>query len=350
MNKIPQFSGKIYPDKSLSIGVVPPKKACLDDILYEKDCAENWDSYRDSKLKYGKRVYYDTAFLSRKPDCDRFIKGQQSSRKLRRYGSKGISKYGKKNLSCFGALMQGKYPLARLGFGTATIPRYSDAVLRAIGQQWGEITRRFFQKLRRYCLKKGVEFVYYGCTEIQEKRFKSYGVPVPHLHFGYVCRDSSDSEFYFKPRIVRQFWKESVEESLRRVGVTPVQRYVNWRASIDTQVVKKSISAYMSKYLSKGCKCVEEMVDKGFESCMPKQWWFACMQLKEWLKEETIILSQKDCYSYFYQIEQYLYTNEVSWCNFVDVEVSPGEYRIFGLVGRLSKEAYLLKRGQYAKN
>ena len=340
MNTVTQFSGKIYPDKTFAVGVVPPKKKSLDDSLYDKDIEETYDSYTEYYNKYGRTKKREVMFIAKDVGYDRFIKGSQSSRKLRRYGSKGITRFGKKNISCFGAILSRKYRNEHLGFGTATIPRFSDCILRAIGQQWGEIVRRFFQKLRRSCKKKGREFIYYGVTEIQEKRYKSYGIPVPHLHWGYVCRDNKRSEFYFTPDDARRFWQQSVTESLSRVGVTPIGKHVNWRASIDTQVVKKSIGAYMSKYLSKGARCVQKMIDEGFESMLPKQWWFACMQMKKAVKKSTVRMTQDECASYFHGIEKLLHTCKVSWCNFVDVEVSPGEYRIFGIVGRLTPEYY----------
>ena len=325
---------------TFSVGVVPPKKKLLEDSLYDKDMEAVYDEYDEYYNKYGRTKKRTVRFLAKAPDLGRFIKGQQSSRKLKRYGSKGITRYGKKSISCFGAILSEKYRNECLGFGTATVPRYSDCVLRAIGQQWSEITRRFFQKLRRCCEKKNRSFVYYGVTEIQEKRYKSYGIPVPHLHWGYVCRDNRRSEFFFTPCQVRRFWKESITESLSRVGVTPIGKYVNYRASVDIQVVKKSIGAYMSKYLSKGVKCCEKMIEEGFESLMPKQWWFASMQMKDALKKSTVRTTQEECASFFHGIEKLLHGCKVEWCNFVDVEVSPGEYRIFGIVGRLSKEEY----------
>ena len=351
MKTLTQFSGKVYPDKTFAVGIVPPKKKRLDDSLYDKDIENTYDSYTESYNKYGRTKKRTVQFVTKPVVYDRFIKGQQSSRKLKRYGSQGITRYGKKSITCFGAILSSKYRNERLGFGTATVPRFSDCVLRAIGQQWGEITRRFFQKLRRCCEKKGRQFIYYGVTEIQEKRYKSYGIPVPHLHWGYVCRDNKRSEFYFSSNDVRRFWKQSIMESLSRVGVTPIGKYVNFRASIDIQIVKKSIGAYMSKYLSKGVKCVQEMIENGFESLMPKQWWFASMQMKKALKASTVRTSQKESAEFFYNLEKLLHTCKVSWCNFVDVEVSPGEYRIFGVVGRLSDDYYkeFQKRIDYDK-
>lgn len=340
MNTLAQFSGKIYPDKTFAVGVVPPKKKRLEESVYDKRIEDTYDSYTESYSKYGRTKKREVLFVAKNVDYDRFIKGSQSSPKPKTYGSKGITRFGKKCTSCFGAILSDKYRNEHLGFGTATVPRYSDCVLRAIGQQWGEITRRFFQKLKRSCAKKGRAFIYYGVTEIQEKRYKSSGIPVPHLHWGYVCRDNRRSEFYFTANDVRRFWRESITESLSRVGVTPVGKYINYRASIDIQIVKKSIGAYMSKYLSKGVKCVQKMIDEGFESMLPKQWWFACMQMKKALKHSTVRMTQKECSSYFHGLEELLHACKVSWCNFVDVEVSPGEYRIFGVVGRLSSEWY----------
>lgn len=350
MNILTRFSGKIYPDKTFSIGICPRKKKTVEDGIYDNRCKENWDSYTEVKSKYGRTVKTDIAFLSKEYVDDRFIKGSKSSRKVKKYGSKGITKRGKKAVSCFGAIMQQMYKRSDLGFGTATIPSYSDLVLLVIGCEWGEIVRRFFQKLRRCCQKKGREFIYYGVTEIQEKRYKRCGVPVPHLHWGFLSRDNKHSEFYFTANDARRFWQQSVTESLSRVGVIPERKDIDYRASIDLQIVKKSISAYMSKYLTKGCETVQEMVDNGFGKNLPSQWWFASMQMKKWLKEYTIRMSQDLCTSFFYGLEKRMYANEIEWCNFVEVETDPGRYVIFGLVGRLSGRSYEYYREKYGKN
>ena len=337
---VAHFSGKVYPDLTFSIGIVPPKKKRLEDSLYDKDIEDIYDSYDEYYNKYGCTKKRVVQFLTKPGDCGRFIKGNESSRKVKRYGSKGITRYGKKSVSCFGAILQERYRNACTGFGTATVPAFHPRVLYAIGERWGEITRRFFQKLRRSCERKGKAFIYYGVTEIQEKRYKSYGIPVPHLHFAYVCRDNRGSEFYFTASQARRFWQESITESVARLDVAYEGESISFQASIDLQIVKKSVSAYMGKYLTKGVKVCDKMIEDGYEEMMPKQWWFACMQMKKWLKFATIRMTQDMCASFFHGIENLLHGCKVRWCNFVDVETEPGRYVIFGLVGRLYNDYY----------
>ena len=345
-----RFSGKIYPDRTFSIGIVPRLKKSLEDSLYDNRIEESWDSYTEVKNKYGRTKKTEIAFLSKAPVLRRFIKGQESSPKVEKYGSKGITKYGKKNISCIGAIYEEKFKRGRLGFGTCTIPNFDDIILRVIGCEWSEITRRFFQKLRRNCEKIGRAFIYYGCTEIQEKRYRRTGIPVPHLHFGYVCRDKRGSEFYFTAADARRFWRESITESLSRVGVTLAGEEAGFGASIDLQLVKKSVRKYISKYMSKGGKVVQEIVDHGFEKNLPKQWWFACMQSKKWFKTLTIRMTQELCSSFFYGLEKRMYANEIKWCRFVEVEQGEGRYVVFGLVGTLEEDTYVDLREKYGKN
>jgi hypothetical protein len=341
MISITRLSGKIYPDLTFAVGIVPAKKKRQEDDEYDRDIESTYDSYTETYTKYGQRKKRDVKFIADQPDLRRFIKGQQSSRTLKTYGNKGITKYGKKSTSCFGAILEKNYRRGTIGFGTATIPGYNHDTLRAIGSQWGEIVRRFFQKLRRSCEKKNRTFIYYGVSEIQEKRYKRERIPVPHLHFGYICRDKPGSEFYFTAKQARRFWEQSIIESLSRIGIALTGKgVINYNASIDVQIVKKSVRAYMSKYLTKGVATIEKMVNDGHGEYLPKQWWFACMQMKQMLKNNTVRATQEECASFFYEIEKLLHTCKVEWCNFVDVEVSPGEYRIFGIVGRLTKKFY----------
>lgn len=346
-NNTPRFSGKIYPDKSFSLGIVPKKKKRLEDEHYDKDTGEIYDSYQLVKRVCGRKVKVDYEFLKGTAVPNRLVKGQESSRKPRRYGSHGITGYGKKNVRCIGVILQRRYRKCRLGFGTCTIPPFSDIILGIIAGEWSEITRRFFQKLRRHCEKKGKKFIYYGVTEIQSERYKSTGIPVPHLHFGYVCRDSKKGDFYFTPTTVRKFWRQAIGESLVRCSISFRGEKVSYLASVDLQVVRKSVGAYMSKYLSKGCDVVDDMIERGFTKWLPKQWWFACMQCKKWFKESIIRMSQELCASFFYDLESYLHQWKITWCNYVDVQITPDRSVVLGLVGKLDWKLYGRLKDEY---
>ena len=80
------------------------------------------------------------------------------------------------------------------------------------------------------------------------------------------------------------------------------------------------------------------MIEKGFQD-FPGQWWSACKQCKDMLKEEIIRLDSHTCNDFFYRLEDYLHEKIITWARFVEVDIS-GEMRKLGLVGKLSKAAY----------
>lgn len=113
---------------------------------------------------------------------------------------------------------------------------------------------------------------------------------------------------------------------------------LNFLASVDAQIVKKSASAYLGKYLSKGCKVVSSMQEAGYTD-FPGQWWSASMQCKKMLKDSIVRMDAKTSEDIFYRLADYLEEGLVTWCNYIFVEHA-GEERCFGCCGRLSKKAY----------
>jgi hypothetical protein len=49
----------------------------------------------------------------------------------------------------------------------------------------------------------------------------------------------------------------------------------------------------MSKYMSKGGKLAQKVIDKSVSNWMPKSWWGATLSLRNWVKANTRILSEQ---------------------------------------------------------
>lgn len=331
--------GKIYPDRSFSLGFCPrnsPKKA---DREYERDLVNQSlpdpndmiDWYTGTNTVEGKFCGISEAPL--------FIKSSKSSRESRgSYGSHGITAFGRKFVKNACVLLERKYGRERLGFVTCSLPGYPKELHHRINGVWSEITRRFYQKLSRQLKKISKPALYVGVTEIQEKRFRKFGVPAPHLHFVYLCRDSKNSRPYLFVCQIHRAWNESIREGISVAGYPfTMSSLVPW-GSVHCKTVQKSASAYLGKYLSKGTSVLTKMKDAGWNE-FPKQWWSACVEVKEMFKQSVIHMDRNFALSLFYQIEDYLHEGVVTWCQFVDVLID-GDYRTMGLVGTLSQQAY----------
>jgi len=112
-------------------------------------------------------------------------------------------------------------------FITLTIPvQMSDAQIKA--------AQRLL--LKRWREKFGT-FMYVWVLEVQMKRLQKTGVRAPHIH---MCTSLQ----YIDANLLRKQWNECVG---RVLGIGKFEGYIN----VDIQHVKKSLAAYMSKYLSK---------------------------------------------------------------------------------------------------
>ena len=335
---IPLLTGKIYPDKTFSIGFIPREKKGKEKKRYDSGYEEKFDSYLEIERSDKDTTVKEERFFDHSVVPDRFIKSAESSQTSRKYGRKGITRYGRKNVSGISTLLQERYGKERLGFGTSTLPSLTyEGSLKAC-ELWGEIVRRFFQSLKRYFEAKGKKFLYVSCTEIQEKRLLGTGIACPHLHFVYVCRRSKRSGFYINAQEMRQFWERAVIQVIGCQSLSCYQPETTFRASIDCQIVKKSASGYLGKYLSKGSNVIASMQKKGYEK-FPRQWWSASMQCKKAFKKSIIRLDSNLCRDIFYSLGEYLADGFITWFMFVEIPIA-GEMRTVGITGVVSNEAY----------
>jgi hypothetical protein len=345
MNKIvPQFSGKIYPDRTFSIGYVPSKKKGVDDSRHDREYESQFDAYNYASSEYGRTQF----------DSVRFFRGgyeksvglskvtNHHKKEKKRYGTRGITKYGRKCVRCISHILQDKFGRKQMGFGTATLPPMGKSAYRILAANWGDVVRRFFQSIKRHYNRKGETFCYIGVTEVQTKRYKDTGIPYLHLHWGYNCRSRREGDFIISANLLRQLWRRTIENVLRKHGCSEYLPHEKFKASIDAQVVRKNLGGYLGKYLSKGMDAIGELSEE-FPDLIPRQWWFASMQCKEMLKNSIIRMDAKMAESFFYQLEHYLHEGVITFARFVEIEID-GLLKKIGLIGVLSKESYELLR------
>lgn len=346
MATLTHFAGKIYPDKSFSLGRVPRKKKRLEDAQYDRlyDSQLDWYSvrYTENGRTVFRRGQVSIADRLTKPTLNL----QESviiTKKRGRYGKHGITALGKRSVKNIAILMQKKYGRQQCGFGTTTLPNLGKMGCKFILFHWGEIVRRFFQKLDRKMRKKNGRFNYVSCTEIQEKRFNRTKVPFPHLHFIYRCKPTNASPYYFTPDVFQNAWMQSIAEVFKLYKAERLLTATYWDSAIQVKTVRKSCAAYIGKYMSKGIKVTQSMMEEGYKH-FPGQWWNASMQWRKAFKESIIHLDSATCSSFFYDLPHYLHEKTIVWARYVEAMIC-NEYIAIGLVGTLSSAAYqLLKK------
>lgn len=338
---VQQFTGKVYPDYSFSVGKLPTEKKRQAERDYDREFEQQFDEFSEIRSNGVERYVHREKFFTGYDSSNRFIKCSQSSQNFKPYGRKGLTRLGKKTVKNCAVLLERKYGIKRIGFITATLPNYSRRILHILSRMWQEVIRRFFQMIRRFQLRTGVSTHLVCCTEIQPKRYKKTGCIAPHVHFLYVCRTRAHSKkFTILAGMFRRFWQQAIEQVIALVD-GEVSEKPAFKASIDAQVVKRSASGYLAKYMSKGGSILETIHEDGMEAFLPKQWWTASNDMKQMLKEAIIHLDNATCNFLFYNLGDCLADGWLTWCNYVDVEIN-GENRIVGCVGTFSQEYYNL--------
>lgn len=333
------FTGTAYPDLSFSFGAVPRAKKRQIDKQYERSLAtqEGVDYGALSDWYEGKTsVLGQSCSISDRP---LFIESPKSSRKLRgNYGKHGITRFGRKFVRNACLLLERKYGKERLGFVTCTLPSLPRGVHSRLNAVWGEVVRRFYQKLRRQLKKISKPFIYTGVTEIQEKRYQDSGIPAPHLHFVYLCRDSKHSRYWVYVCQIHRAWNEAVREGIGLCGYPHTMSPVPGWGSVHCKRVSKSAAAYLGKYMSKGGTVLKSMQEAGWVE-FPRQWWTACLQCKKMFKDSLIRMDSHVCNALFYNLEYFLEENLVSWATWVEVPVH-GCNRTIGMSGTFTPQGY----------
>ena len=256
-------TGFMSPSGRLSVGAVPRPKILVDDEKYEEQrpqtnylTRKHWDAWEGI-------VAEDVTTLEFPPPLGLSADSNHHSTQVRRCGLRGITDNGRSKVYEGAKLLEGRYG-RRLGFYTLTCPYKDSSLIYEFNRNIGEIQRRWFQELRRIYGKKGCVFSYVSVTEVQSDRFSASGVFGLHLHYVSPCYRGSSREWVLSATELRYLWM------VVTAGVLGVE--ADTSSAVDSQVVKKSASGYLAKYLSKGgddYSFVAEVAPAQF----PKQWW-----------------------------------------------------------------------------
>lgn len=319
MTNLSQFTGKVYPDRSFSIGRIPREKKKTAEKVYDRDYTQQFDSVTKINKSYRGVEIEHIEWLDGVAHSRKFNKSPKLSQKRGKYGGNGITGFGRRVVKNGAILLERKYGVGRLGFVTATIPNFDSETIRMVSTNWALVVKRFFQKIKRHLEKKVQPLEIVCCSEIQEKRFRKYGDVAPHLHFIYVCKTRAhEKKFSIIAHTLRRYWRESMSQVIELKG-GKVNTQVSFNSSINAQVIKKSAANYLGKYMSKGGKIIEELQEKGLADHLPSQWWTASKLMKKMFRESIIKLDNNACNFIFYNLGDCLADGWLDWCSFVEI-------------------------------
>lgn len=146
-------------------------------------------------------------------------------------------------------LLEQKYGKDLMSFLTLTIPDLTTEELGIVSARWDYMTDEILKEMRKMLDKKGIEFQYVYCTEIQSKRLQKRKEYAPHLHIVFRGRIAKKTSWAISPKQIRKAWARIIS---RVVG----HREFRIDALENLQRIQKSAARYLAKYMSKGRCCI----------------------------------------------------------------------------------------------
>lgn len=199
-----------------------------------------------------------------------------NSERPSRYGLSGMPGPGRKNVWRALALLEEMRPL--LSFWTISLPSESLNDLARLGTL-PAFQDRLRRELSRLLRGAGLPDLVVGVAELQPKRSRAEGRPCPHWHVVFQGRRDRQSPW----ALSREQLDGVIAAALATAGV-PVP---DLRCAGNVQQVKKSVRAYLSKYMTKGSGDCAQWVGGDHEALIPHQWWFWTKRLRAWVLEHV---------------------------------------------------------------
>ncbi len=221
--------------------------------------------------------------------------GPEKQRKPRGHG--GITRYGGEMVKSAAALFERFFRRTDLTFGTATLPRLTRHEMTMVARDWPEITRRFFEELKREARRNGLrdwELVY--VTEIQIQRWERSREVALHLHFLSPGRNGRHSPWVLTPKRVTAIWERVLSRAIGRSVACP--------AAIRLEGPRGSLQNELGKYLSKGCKVIREVIAAGLGDLLPPSWWGGASSTKRSVHANKYRVGSKAAWALLDQAEK----------------------------------------------
>jgi len=196
-----------------------------------------------------------------------------------RYGLKGLPAAGRKQVWRALALLEEDRRL--LSFWSVSLPTTSLSALCRL-DSWPVFQDRVRKELARKLRAAGLPVRLVGVAELQPKRSLAAGFPCPHLHVVFQGRRSPTAHWALSPSDLDGV----IRVALASAGA-PVPAEIDEKTYLksagNVQQVKRSVRAYLSKYMTKGSGDTERWRGTEAENLLPRQWWFWSRPLRDFV-------------------------------------------------------------------
>lgn len=251
----------VYPDGEINVTCVKEAKRLVEDLPKYPGRVNARNEADPGHCEAFKAAYIQALSRASALGLSKVSKNHTNSK---RRGTKGITASGKRKVRNTALLIERIYGRSRCSFLTLTLhPSFAGLP----GTAYQEACRIFLQWLKRRLIASGLPALIVGCTEVQEKRFQSSGIVALHEHLVFVGR-KPNSTWVLTPSEIATAWHRACESAY---GISVDLDAKD--ASINVQRVKKSVSAYLGKYLSKGTSCLNHVIQADKGDALPGKWY-----------------------------------------------------------------------------
>ena len=230
-----QYSGKIYPSSDFTVGRKP--------------------NPRQDKTP---------APTPASPDINMGLSVVSNLRKSVKRGQKGITSQNKRLLKSAATILSKKYSKEQLSFLTVTTPAITPDENILLNSRWGHFKNRVMEEITRELSRHGINAEIVDCTEIQPKRYQTSGIVGLHLHILVRGRKTR-----YHPWAIS---KGKIDTIVKNQFENIFNREVDCRACCNIEPIKKDVTRYLSKYMSKGGAIIKKIIADGKDYLLPSSW------------------------------------------------------------------------------
>lgn len=202
----------------------------------------------------------------------------------------------KKLLRSAGTLMERKHGRQRMAFVTVTMPGLSDSGVKRFLIEWPNMVMDLNALIRMKCKRAGLDYENAWVTELQGKRGARVGYPCPHLH-ALINAKSESGKWVIDKDWLNKTWNDIVFRYIKEP--------FDGRASTRIEGIRKSVTAYMTKYVCKqsiyDARCWE---GTEWEPFLPKRWGYVSKNLSKEVKQSIDRLMGEGAYYFQMDLSQ----------------------------------------------
>lgn len=209
--------------------------------------------------------------------------GRHRTKKRTKNGQKGMTPLARRSVRSTLVILEERRGLDCLSLATCTLPTSDLIELDLICRNFSNIIRVFKQKLERRLERYGLAGEVVLVVEIQEKRYRAWGLVCPHLHLVFPGRRSRHDPWVITPAELREMWESVLEQVLNRS--------VDGTAATRIEAPRKSLKRELGKYLTKGGTLLKDIIAAGKGDLLPSAWWGATESLRKEERDRRITLT-----------------------------------------------------------